>query len=139
MTDSEQVYNDVVDETHQPANLVEQQDSVGSALLAAEEPQSPVEPTKLAKLLGLRWAITGNSLNTFFAQFTLFGSVFVLFLDTLGMDKAQIGLLLSLLPFASVIAPLAAPGVARYGYKRAFLTAFGVRKVVIQIVLEGFA
>ena len=82
--------------------------------MAAAKPKAPVEPTKLAKLQGLRWAIAGNSLNTFFAQFTLFGSVFVLFLDTLGMDKSQIGLLLSLLPFASIIAPLAAPSVARY-------------------------
>ncbi len=135
MTDSDQYDNDSVHETPQPADLVEHQNSVGSALLAAEEPQAPVEPTKLAKLQGLRWAITGSSLNTFFAQFTLFGSVFVLFLDTLGMDKAQIGLLLSLLPFASVIAPLAAPAVARYGYKRAFLTAFGARKVVILFLL----
>ncbi len=135
MTDFEQNEDSALDSTAPLPPALDESNTTGSVLLASAEPQASTEPTKLAKLQGLRWAIAGNSLNTFFAQFTLFGSVFVLFLDTLGMDKSQIGLLLSLLPFASIIAPLAAPTIARFGYKRAFLTAFGVRKVVILFLL----
>ena len=135
MTDSEQSEEILLDEPQPPTMEIESAESVGSMLLTAAEPQAPVEPTKLAKLQGLPWAIAANSLNTFYAQFTFFGSAFVLFLDSLGMDKAQIGLLLSLLPFANIIAPLAGPYVARFGYKRAFLTAFGARKIVTLFLL----
>jgi hypothetical protein len=79
--------------------------------------------------------MAGNSLNTIFAQFTFFGSVFVLFLDTLGLSKSQIGGLLSLLPFTSVLALFVAPYVARFGYKRTFLSVYGARKVVTSLLL----
>lgn len=102
-------------------------------------PESPLlataGPTTLAKLRGLPWSIAGNSLNSIFAQFTFFGSVFVLFLDALGLSKGQIGALLSLLPFTSVLAIFVAPAVARFGYKRTFLTAYGTRKVVTAFLL----
>ena len=79
--------------------------------------------------------MAGNSLNSIFAQFTVFGSVFVLFLNTLGLSKSQIGLVLSLLPFTSVLALFVAPAVARLGYKRTFLTGYGARLVVTAFLL----
>ncbi|MEZ4710434.1 MAG: MFS transporter [Caldilineaceae bacterium] len=88
------------------------------------------EPTTIEKLRGLPWAIASNSANTFFVQFTYFGSVFVLFLNRLGFSKTDIGFLLSLAPFAGLIALFIAPAVARFGYKRTFVTYFGLRKLV---------
>ena len=96
---------------------------------------TPPGPTTLAKLSGLPWSIAGNALNSIFAQFTFFGSVFVLFLNALGLSKTEIGGLLSVLPFTSVLAIIAAPAVARFGYKRTFLTAYGMRTVVTGFLL----
>ncbi len=87
------------------------------------------EHTTVEKLRGLRWSIISNAMNTVFVQFTFFGSVFVLFLDALGLSKTQMGFLLSLLPFFGLVALFVAPAVARFGYKRTYLTFFGVRNV----------
>ena len=92
-------------------------------------------PTTIEKMRGLRWNTLADSANTVFASLTFFGSVFVLFLSALGMSKGQIGLMLSLLPFAGLIAPFIAPAVARFGYKRTFLTFWGIRKGVTALLL----
>ena len=88
------------------------------------------EPTTAEKIRRLPWAIGASAANTMFVQFTFFGSVFVLFLNELGLDKSQIGFLLSLIPYTSAISLFIAPGVAKFGYKRTFLTFFGLRKIV---------
>lgn len=93
------------------------------------------EPTTVEKMRGLPWSIGGDMANTVFAQFTVFGSVFILFLDALGMSKGQIGLLLSFMPFAGLIALFIAPRVARFGYKRTFVTFWGIRKVVTAFMI----
>jgi len=93
------------------------------------------EPTTAEKLRGLRWNVLGDSANTVFAQFTFFGSVFILFLSELGLSKSQIGFMLSLIPFAGLVAPFIAPNVARYGYKRTFITFWGARKGVTLLLL----
>jgi MFS family permease len=71
-----------------------------------------------------------NSANTIFSQFTFFGSTFVLFLSYLNMDKTQIGFLLSLIPFAGLVALFISGWVARFGFKRTYIVFFGVRKVI---------
>jgi MFS family permease len=93
------------------------------------------EPTNVEKLRGLPWAIAGNAGNTIFAQFTFFGSAFVLFLSELGLSKSQIGLLLSLFPFFGLVALFVAPAVARFGYRRTFVTFWGLRKLVAAFLL----
>ena len=93
------------------------------------------EPTTVEKLRGLRWSITLNSANSVFVQFTYFGSAFVLFLDRLGLSKADIGFILSLIPFANLVAIWIAPLAARYGYKRTFIIFFGLRKLVTFFLL----
>ncbi len=96
---------------------------------------SPNEPTTIEKMKGLPWGIAGDSFNTVFVQFTFFGSVFILFLDALGLSKSQIGIMLSIFPFAGLIALFIAPTVARFGYKRTFLTFWGIRKVITAFLL----
>jgi len=108
---------------------------------SASDPEPPAsqpttqEPTTVEKLRGLRWSIAGNAANTVFVQFTFFGSVFVLFLDQLGLSKTDIGFLLSFMPFAGLIALFIAPAVARFGYKRTFLTFYGIRKFITVFLL----
>ena len=92
-------------------------------------------PTPAVKLRRLPWSIAANFANTFFAQFTYFGSVFVLFLGELGMSKSQIGLYLSLFPFSGLLALFIAPAVARFGFKRTVLIFFGSRKIVTALLL----
>ena len=70
-----------------------------------------------------------NATNSVFAQLTLFGPAWVLFLNALNFTNTQIGFLLSLLPFTGLVALVIAPSVARFGYKRTFVTFFGLRKV----------
>ncbi|MCA9875036.1 MAG: MFS transporter [Anaerolineales bacterium] len=96
---------------------------------------SPAEPTTIEKMRGLRWSIAGDSANSIFVQFTFFGSVFILFLDALGLGKGAIGVLLSFFPFAGLIALVIAPAVARFGYKRTFLTFWALRTVITALLL----
>ena len=93
------------------------------------------EPTIVEKMRGLRWSIAGDAVNSIFVQFTFFGSVFILFLDALGLGKGEIGLLLSFFPFAGLIALVIAPAVARFGYKRTFLTFWALRTVITALLL----
>ncbi len=86
--------------------------------------------TNAEKIRRLPWNTALNATNTIFAQLTFFGPAFVLFLNELGMTNTEIGFMLSLLPFTGIIAPIIAPSVARFGYKRTFVTFFGIRKIV---------
>ena len=90
----------------------------------------PSGPTTVEKLRALPWSILSNAANTIFSQFTFFGSTFVLFLSYLNMDKTQIGFLLSLIPFAGLVALFISGRVARFGFKRTYVVFFGVRKVI---------
>lgn len=92
-------------------------------------------PSNVEKIRALPWRVTANSANTVFVQFTFFGSVFILFLSELGFSKTQIGFQLSLFPFFGLVALLVAPAVARFGYKRTFLTFWGARNVVTSLLL----
>jgi HEAT repeat protein/Na+/melibiose symporter-like transporter len=85
--------------------------------------------TNLEKIRRLPWQLSGNAFNMMFWVTAAAGSVFVLFLNELGLDKAKIGFLISLLPFCGMSAIFTAPYVARLGYKRVFLIFFGTRKI----------
>ncbi|NJN81622.1 MAG: MFS transporter [Caldilineaceae bacterium] len=93
------------------------------------------EPTNVEKLSGLPWSIASNAANTVSVQFTFFGSVFILFLSELGLSKTQMGFLLSLLPFFGLVALFVAPAVTRFGYKRTYITFFGLRNVTVFFLL----
>ncbi len=98
-------------------------------------PESTPETTNVEKLAGLPWSIAGDTSITIFAQLTFFGSVFILFLDKLGLNKTEIGSLLSLIPFAGTLAIFIAPFAARFGYKRTFITFFTLRKFITGLLL----
>lgn len=95
------------------------------------------EPTTVAKLRGLPWSVACNATAQVHAQLTFFGALFILFLNQLGLSKTAIGLVLALVPFSSVLAPLVAPFTARYGYKRVFVIFYAARKVVTLFILAA--
>lgn len=79
----------------------------------------------------LPWSIAHNTLNTTFFGLVVSGPIFLLYTSALGFDTAQIGLLLSLLPFAYLIAPLVAKPLARQGYRRSYLFFWSIRYLII--------
>ncbi len=91
--------------------------------------------TDVEKIRRLPWLVAGNALNIIFALLAMTGPVFVLFLNQLGLGSAQIGFLLSLIPFCGIVALFAAPLVTRLGYKRTFVAFWGIRKFVIALLL----
>jgi HEAT repeat protein/predicted MFS family arabinose efflux permease len=92
-------------------------------------------PTNVEKLRGLPWGVAWSVTNSVFVQYTFFGSIFVLYLNALGLDKAQIGSLLSLLPFLGIIALFIASTEARLGYKRVFVASFAARTSTAVLLL----
>ena len=91
--------------------------------------------TSVKKIGRLWWYMVATLFNTSFTSLTIFGTAFIFFLDELGLDKARIGILLSLIPFAGVVAPLAATWVGRSGLKRTFIVFWAIRKVVFALIL----
>ncbi|OHB56938.1 MAG: hypothetical protein A2Y07_02140 [Planctomycetes bacterium GWF2_50_10] len=83
--------------------------------------------TTLEKIRKLPWQYTGNALNVIFWFTAAYGSVFILFLNELGFDKARIGLIVSLLPFCGLLALLVAPLTESFGFKRTFLLFYFFR------------
>jgi MFS family permease len=93
------------------------------------------EPTTVEKMRGLPWGIAFDTANSVYCQLTILGSLFVLYLNELGLNKTQIGALLSLFPFTALLALVIAPAIARWGYKRTFLIFYGGRKVINAFLL----
>jgi MFS family permease len=92
--------------------------------------------SEAAKLRALPWSMGFSALSSsVFGAWTVFGSVFLLYLQALGLLKAQIGILLSLFPFCGVLAPLVAPQLARWGLKRVCVIAYTGRHAVIGLLL----
>jgi HEAT repeat protein len=92
-------------------------------------------PTNVEKLRGLPWGVAWSVTNSVFAQFTFFGSIFVLYLNEIGLQKGQIGGLLSLLPFFGIVAIFVASSLPRIGYKRVFVTTFSARTLMAVFLL----
>jgi HEAT repeat protein/sugar phosphate permease len=92
-------------------------------------------PTTVEKLRALPWGVAWSVANSVFAQYTFFGSIFILFLNELGLDEAQIGSLLSLMPFLGIVAVFVAATLARLGYKRVFVVSFSLRTSTAGLLL----
>lgn len=92
-------------------------------------PEVGEQPTQYEKIRAIPWSLGYDLANTFFVQLTFFGSVFILFLNNLGLNESQIGLLLSILPFLSLLSLFITPPVARLGYRRTFLSFIAIRNL----------
>ncbi len=89
-----------------------------------------MEPTTAEKISKLHWSTIAHASNIGFVQLTYFGSIFVLFLSALALDKTQIGFILSLIQFSDAIALFIAPTVARIGVKRIYVTFMAIRTTI---------
>ena len=94
---------------------------------AAPAAEAASEPTRYEQLRVVPWSLAYDLANTFFVNLTFFGSVFILFLNDLKLNTSQIGILLSLLPFLSLLSLFITPPVARVGYRKTFLVSMAVR------------
>ena len=97
---------------------------------------SSLEPTKSEKIRRLPWAVCSDTLSGVYATLVL-GSVFILYLDEMGLAKTQIGVLQSLLHLVGPFGLFLAPFAARFGYKRTFLLFYGSRKLVIGLLIAA--
>jgi len=88
----------------------------------------------LEKIRRLPWFYTHCAANNFF-WIGMFGTVFTLFLDALGLDKKRIGLLQSIIPFMGILALFVAPWVKRVGYKRILFSFWTLRKFVAGLMI----
>ena len=79
----------------------------------------------------LPWNLAHGMLNSIFAIWTFGGSVFILFLNELGLPKAQIGALLSLFPFCGLVALTFAPLAAHLGWKRVYIIGYSLRYITM--------
>lgn len=91
---------------------------------------SAASVTTLQKKRRLPFGLAGDALNVIFVYLVIGGPVQALFLDSIGLNKAQIGMVFSLMPFMALIAPVFGPIAARLGIKRVFLTFWFARTVV---------
>ncbi|NOZ49760.1 MAG: MFS transporter [Chloroflexi bacterium] len=91
--------------------------------------------TEAEKIRRLPWLMAGDAANIVFVLLTFSGSVFVLYLNDLGLNTGQIGVMLSLVPFCGMIAPLVAPVAERMGYKRIFMRMRALRILPIALLL----
>jgi MFS family permease len=83
------------------------------------------------KIRALPWYLAHGVLTSIFFLWTFGGSVFLLFLSELGLPKAQIGIILSFIPFGGLVALVFAPYATRLGRKRVFLASYTGRYFVI--------
>ncbi|MDD5676600.1 MAG: MFS transporter [Kiritimatiellae bacterium] len=93
--------------------------------------------TTAEKIRAFPWYFGGQAANVVFVILTWFSGILPLFLNALGFSKTQIGVILSLPWFFSLLALLVSGWVVRRGVKRIFLWCFGARTVVT--ILLGIA
>ncbi len=98
---------------------------------------STVALTNIEKKRKLRWALTGDACNVVYFYLAFAGPIFLLFLDKLGLEKEQIGLILSAFPFCGLLALLSGPVSARLGFKRVFLVFWLLRKIILVAMIAA--
>jgi hypothetical protein len=74
--------------------------------------------------------LLSNTVHAIFGALAT-GTTLVLFYDELGLDKAEIGILGSLMHLLGPIVIFIAPLAARFGLKRTVILFYGTRKLVI--------
>jgi MFS family permease len=98
-------------------------------------PSQPEMLTKAEKLKKLPWNIAFVTTNSIAIRLTFLGSIFVLYLSELGINKALLGTILSLLPFLNILSVFVAPRIARVGVRKVFLLSFSSRYLVWALIV----
>ncbi len=78
--------------------------------------------TTIEKTHRLKFAITGDACNAIYLNLATAGSILLLFMEKIGLNRTQMGVLMATLGFGPMIAPMTAQIGARLGFKRTALT-----------------
>ncbi len=95
----------------------------------------PDDLTKAEKLNKLPWNIAFVTTNSIAIRLTFLGSIFVLYLSELGINKALLGTILSVLPFLNILSVFVAPKIAQIGVRKVFLLSFTSRYLVWALIV----
>ena len=93
------------------------------------------EPTSAEKAHALPWTLSAQTGMSIYANLAMAGPVFLLFLNSLGLKKSQIGIVLGIIPFLGVLSPFLTRIQERFGYKRSFLFTSVVRILVLSSLI----
>ncbi len=96
---------------------------------------SPEILTKAEKLRKLPWNIAFVTTNSIAIRLTFIGSIFVLYLSELGINKTLLGTIISILPFFNILSVFVAPKVARVGVRKVFIYSFICRYLVWALIV----
>lgn len=91
--------------------------------------------TTIQKIQALPWLYAFGAGTNIFAVLTVFGPVFPLYMDSLGMPKTRIGLMLALIPFAGLVALFLSRWVMKVGVKRVLISFYGLRTLFVSWVI----
>jgi MFS family permease len=100
-----------------------------------QEPVVDGHLTNTEKVRALPWLVGAILGNGMFGALTLFGPMFPLYMDRVGLDKGRIGTLLGVIPLFSMLGLVVAPLNARVGLKRSHILYMLLRKLVLLGVL----
>lgn len=91
--------------------------------------------TEEEQISAIPWLCAQSVLNSLFCIWTFGGSIFLLYLNELGLPNGQIGAVLSIFPFCGLLALGFAPLAQRWGWKRVYLLGYGIRNFVMAMLL----
>ncbi len=89
------------------------------------------ELTNIEKTRRLKFALMGDACNSAYLNLATAGSVLLLFMEKISLDQTQMGVLLAVLGFGGMIAPVASQLGARFGFKRLFLRFTALRVILL--------
>jgi len=78
--------------------------------------------TNIEKTRRLKFALMGDACNSIYINLATAGSVLLLFMEKIRLDKTQMGVMLAALGFGPMIAPITSQLGARLGFKRLALS-----------------
>jgi len=98
-----------------------------------ERAAGPARPvlTNVEKRRKLKFALMGDASNAIYLNLATAGSVLLLFMEKIGLDKTQMGVVLAALGFGPMIAPITSQVGARLGFKRVALAFTTLRVLVL--------
>jgi MFS family permease len=99
--------------------------------------QADEKLTTAEKLRNLPWYLAFVTTNSVAIHLTFIGSIFVLYLNELGFNKALLGAVLSLVPFVNIFSIFVAEKISKIGVRKVFLTTFSTRYLIwLPIILS---
>jgi MFS family permease len=101
------------------------------------DPNTVKPVNKVEKIKNLPWYIAFTTTNSMAIHLTFVGSIFILYLNELGLNKVLLGTILSILPLINIFSVLIAPKIAEIGVRKVFLFSFIARYLIwLPIVLS---